>query len=95
MENETNNQNLAPNPNYPTEPINPREDPLQKLAKYTLIVFVASLILLAVLGIIDIWGNFSSGSSDVFPKLEGTLGILTAASFLLSIGLRIFRVRKK
>jgi hypothetical protein len=92
MENETNNQNTNLNA---TLTMTAKNDPLRKVAKITLVVFIASITLLALFGIIDVWGGFSNDSNDIFAKLEGTLGILTGASFFLSIGLRIFTGKKK
>lgn len=69
-----------------------KADTLHTIAKLALAVFIISLCLLALLGIVNIWGGFSS---DIFAKLEGTLGILTGATFFLNIGIRLFAGRKK
>jgi hypothetical protein len=93
MNNETDNQNVG---NYSSlQPIATKDDPIRKMAKISLIVFIVSLVLLAIFDIFDIWGIFGNDSGDIFGKIESSFGILTGASFLLNLGLRIFTVKKK
>lgn len=70
-----------------------RKSSLQQVAKITMIIFVVTLSLLALFGVIDIW--HPSSILGVYTKFEGTLGILAFSSFTLNLGLRIYMGIKK
>jgi uncharacterized membrane protein YcjF (UPF0283 family) len=97
MENEHNDTEKSDNitDKSTTKPVVNKTDVLHTIVKISLIVFILSICLLAIFWIIDIWGGFSSDSNDIFSKLEGTLGVLTGVSLLLSIVARAFATKKK